>query len=129
MSLLDPSLLCGLTFYELQRGPGYVLCYRVQLCGSILAIQNTCDEGCCENDSVAGELAFEHAAQNHNYYSGLQGSACACVRQWVMPCTCSCRALSHHARRVVPFADAQVNQWGRGSWRSSTRLQTTSTSA
>ena len=72
---LDVRPLCGLglKFYQFINydqiyGTGSVLCYRVEPCVRMLAIQGTCGFSCCR-DGAEGDDAFEYAAANHNYRS------------------------------------------------------------
>ena len=71
----DVRTLCelGLKFYQFidytaLYGNGGTLCYRVEPCVQMLAIQNTCGITCCR-DGPEGDAAFAYAAMNHNYAS------------------------------------------------------------
>jgi len=70
----NPADHCGLKAYQfinynLIFGVGGTLCYRVELCVDVLAIQNVQPAGACA-DGPLGDAAFQNAAANHNYNSG-----------------------------------------------------------
>ena len=54
--------------YNAIFGTGGVLCYRVEPCVQMLAIQNTCGPSCCR-DGPEGDAAFASVPANHNYES------------------------------------------------------------
>lgn len=54
--------------YNSIYGTGGTLCYRVEPCVSMVAIQNTCGTSCCQN-GPEGEAVFANATSHHNYDS------------------------------------------------------------
>ena len=63
----------GLRFYQFidydaSYGNGGTLCYRVEPCVQMLAIQDYCGSSCCRN-GAEGDAAFAWAARSHNYAS------------------------------------------------------------
>ena len=54
--------------YDVIYGTGGTLCYRVEPCVRMLAIQNTCGPSCCR-DGAEGDAAFDLAGRSHNYAS------------------------------------------------------------
>ena len=67
-SALDPAVADQLINYDQIYGTGGILCYRVEPCVQMLAIQNTCGPTCCR-EGAEGDAAFALAAANHNYQS------------------------------------------------------------
>ena len=101
--VLHPRRLCGRAFrfyqfidYTALYGNGGTLCYRVEPCVQMLAIQNTCGVSCCR-DGAEGDAAFAYAAANHNYASDVGPGP------WLVA-------------RLDEFDEANTTNFGAGEW-------------